>query len=256
MKKNRQLIFGFHSIKSGIRANPSNIQEIYIDKTRKDTRMSELLLMIKENNINFHLYDKERLNSLIPNAKHQGVIASISKVQMKYVTIEDLVDVDHKDELLFLVLDGVEDPHNLGACFRVADALGVSAIISPKDNAVGVNATVRKVSCGAADNVPFVKVTNLVRTINFLKENNIFVIGTDDSVEKTIYQEKFSGAIALVMGSEGKGIRRLTRESCDFLVSIPMMGSIESLNVSVATGICLSEIQRQKIFNKNLNNNN
>lgn len=256
MKKNRQLIFGFHSIKSEIRANPSNIQEIYIDKTRKDTRMSELLLMIKENNINFHLYDKERLNSLIPNAKHQGVIASISKVQMKYVTIEDLVDVDHKDELLFLVLDGVEDPHNLGACFRVADALGVSAIISPKDNAVGVNATVRKVSCGAADNVPFVKVTNLVRTINFLKENNIFVIGTDDSVEKTIYQEKFSGAIALVMGSEGKGIRRLTRESCDFLVSIPMMGSIESLNVSVATGICLSEIQRQKIFNKNLNNNN
>ena len=221
---------------------------IYLDDSRKDGRMHELISLLQEQNISYHLFNKERLDELIPKAKHQGAIAEISQQHMKYVTLEDLVEVDQKKDLLFLILDGIEDPHNLGACFRVADALGVTAIISPKDNAVGVNATVRKVACGAADSVPFVMVTNLVRSINYLKENNIFIIGTDDTVKHTIYQENFKGSLALVMGSEGKGMRRLTKEACDALISIPMMGSVESLNVSVATGICLSEIQRQRLL--------
>ena len=248
MKNTKQLIFGFHSIKSAIRSNVNNIMNIYLDESRKDGRMHELLSLLKEYKISYHLFDKDRLDQLIPKSKHQGVIAEIRQQQMKYVTLEDLVEVDQKNDLLFLILDGVEDPHNLGACFRVADALGVTAIISPKDNAVGVNATVRKVACGAADTVPFVMVTNLVRSINYLKENNIFIIGTDDTVKHTIYQENFKGPLALVMGSEGKGMRRLTKEACDELISIPMMGSVESLNVSVATGICLSEIQRQRLL--------
>ena len=248
MKKNKQLIFGFHSIKSVIRVNASNIINIYLDDSRKDGRMHELLSLLQEHRISYHLLNKERLDELIPKAKHQGVIAEISQQHMKYTTLEDLVEVDQKNNLLLLILDGVEDPHNLGACFRVADALGVTAIISPKDNAVGVNATVRKVACGAADTVPFVMVTNLVRSINYLKDNNIFIIGADDTAKHTIYQENFKGPLALVMGSEGKGMRRLTKEACDALISIPMMGSVESLNVSVATGICLSEIQRQRLL--------
>jgi len=215
---------------------------IYLDDSRKDGRMHELLSLLQEHRISYHLLNKERLDELIPKAKHQGVIAEISQQHMKYLTLEDLVEVDQKNDLLFLILDGIEDPHNLGACFRVADALGVTAIISPKDNAVGVNATVRKVACGAAETVPFVMVTNLVRSINYLKENNIFII------KHTIYQNNFKGPLALVMGSEGKGMRRLTKEACDALISIPMMGSVESLNVSVATGICLSEIQRQRLL--------
>ncbi len=246
MKNAKQLIFGFHSIKSAIRSNSANVVTAYIDATRKDGRMNELKSLLEEKNINYHVFEKQRLDELMPKAKHQGAIAEIKQHQSKYTTLEDLIEVDEPTNLVFLILDGIEDPHNLGACFRVADAMGVSAIIAPKDNAVGINTTVRKVACGAADAVPFVMVTNLVRAINYLKENNIFIIGTDDSSEKKLYGELFSGSIALVMGSEGKGMRRLTKEACDVVVSIPMMGSVDSLNVSVATGICLSEIQRQR----------
>ena len=147
---------------------------------------------------------------------------------------------------LFLILDGIVDPHNLGACFRVADAMGVDALICPKDNAVGLNATVRKVACGGAESVPFVVVTNLARTIRYLKDSNIFVYGTDGEAKKPLHKINFKGSIALVMGSEGKGMRRLTKELCDDIFSIPMMGQVESLNVSVASGICMYEINRQK----------
>ena len=147
---------------------------------------------------------------------------------------------------MLLILDGIEDPHNLGACFRVADAMGVHAIICPKDNAVGLNSTVRKVASGGAESVPFVVVTNIARTIRYLKEKGIFIYGTDDSSEKTLNQISFNGSIALIMGSEGKGMRRLTKELCDDVFSIPMLGQVESLNVSVASGICLYEINRQK----------
>ena len=222
------------------------MKDIYLDEARNDARMADLMKLIKLHDINFHLSSKNRLDGMIPNSKHQGVIASIMEVKQKYITVEDILEEGADEPLLFLILDGIEDPHNLGACFRVADAMGVHAIICPKDNAVGVNATVRKVACGGAESVPFIAVTNIGRTIRYLKENGLFVIGTDGDSDKDIYQENLSGPIAIVLGSEGKGMRRLTRELCDTLISIPMHGQVESLNVSVASGICLSEIRRQR----------
>ncbi len=242
----KKIIYGFHSITSRIRLDSNSIKEIYLDESRNDARMSDLIKLIKANNINYHLSTKERLDGLISNSKHQGVIANIVENKQRYITVEDIVEEGTEEPLLFLILDGVEDPHNLGACFRVADAMGVHAIICPKDNAVGVNATVRKVACGGAESVPFIAVTNIGRTIRYLKENGLFVIGTDGETRKNIYQENLSGPIAIVLGSEGKGMRRLTRELCDTLVSIPMFGQVQSLNVSVASGICLSEIRRQR----------
>jgi len=243
---NKKLVFGFHSVLSIIRSNISSISEIYLDQDRNDGRMHDLIRIIKEKNIEFHLYQKSRLDQILPGANHQGVICKISQRAEKYFTLEDVVEKDYKYEPIILILDRVEDPHNLGACFRVADAMGVAAIVTPKDNAVGINATVRSVSCGATENVPFVTVTNLKRAIDYLKQNHFFVIGTDQDASHSLYESDLKGPLALIMGSEGNGMRRLTRDSCDLLITIPMMGKVESLNVSVATGICLSEIQRQR----------
>tara|TARA_B110000208_G_C11709251_1_gene408692 strand:+ start:465 stop:1202 length:738 start_codon:yes stop_codon:yes gene_type:complete len=241
-----RIIYGFHSITSLIRIDPLSIKEIFIDEYRTDGRVSDLMKLIEIHKIKYHLSNKDRLDGFVASQKHQGVVAKIYEVKDKYVTIEDIVEVDKSGPLLLLILDGIEDPHNLGACFRVADAMGVSAIVCPKDNAVGLNATVRKVASGGAESVPFVVVTNLARTIRYLKDNGIFIYGTDDTSDKSLNQINFNGSIALIMGSEGKGMRRLTKDLCDDIFSIPMLGKVESLNVSVASGICLYEINRQK----------
>ena len=241
-----RIIYGFHSITSLIRIDPLSIKEIFIDEYRTDGRVSDLMKLIEIHKIKYHLSNKDRLDGFVASQKHQGVVAKIYEVKDKYVTIEDIVEVDQSSPLLLLILDGIEDPHNLGACFRVADAMGVSAIVCPKDNAVGLNATVRKVASGGAESVPFVVVTNLSRTIRYLKDNGIFIYGTDDTSDKSLNQINFNGSIALIMGSEGKGMRRLTKDLCDDIFSIPMLGKVESLNVSVASGICLYEINRQK----------
>jgi 23S rRNA (guanosine2251-2'-O)-methyltransferase len=241
-----QIIYGFHSITSHIRMDPLSIKEIFIDEFRTDGRVGDLMKLIETNQIKYHLSSKDRLDGFISNQKHQGVVAIIREVKNKHVTIEDIVETDKSEPFLFLILDGIEDPHNLGACFRVADAMGVDAIVCPKDNAVGLNSTVRKVASGGADSVPFVVVTNLARTIRYLKEKGVFIYGTDDEASNTIGQISFNGSVALIMGSEGKGMRRLTKELCDDIFSIPMLGQVESLNVSVASGICLYEIIRQK----------
>ena len=241
-----RIIYGFHSITSLIRIDPLSIKEIFIDEYRTDGRVSDLMKLIEIHKIKYHLSNKDRLDGFVASQKHQGVVAKIYEVKDKYVTIEDIVEVDKSGPLLLLILDGIEDPHNLGACFRVADAMGVNAIVCPKDNAVGLNATVRKVASGGAESVPFVVVTNLARTIRYLKDNGIFIYGTDDTSDKSLNQIKFNGSIALIMGSEGKGMRRLTKDLCDDIFSIPMLGQVESLNVSVASGICLYEINRQK----------
>ncbi|MBT4759509.1 MAG: 23S rRNA (guanosine(2251)-2'-O)-methyltransferase RlmB [Nitrosomonadales bacterium] len=243
---NEKKIYGFHSITSQIRLDPLAIKEIFIDEARSDGRVNDLTKLIKANEIKFHLSTKNRLDGMVASHKHQGVVAIVRGSQHQYVTIEDIVEENYDKTLLFLILDGVVDPHNLGACFRVADAMGVDALICPKDNAVGLNATVRKVACGGAESVPFVVVTNLARTIRYLKDSNVFVYGTDDDADKPLQKINFKGSIALVMGSEGKGMRRLTKELCDDIFSIPMMGQVESLNVSVASGVCLYEINRQK----------
>tara|TARA_B100000767_G_scaffold269395_1_gene291165 strand:- start:645 stop:1382 length:738 start_codon:yes stop_codon:yes gene_type:complete len=241
-----RIIYGFHSITSLIRIDPLSIKEIFIDEYRTDGRVSDLMKLIEIHKIKYYLSNKERLDGFVASQKHQGVVAKIYEVKDKYVTIEDIVEADQSGPLLLLILDGIEDPHNLGACFRVADAMGVNAIVCPKDNAVGLNATVRKVASGGAESIPFVVVTNLARTIRYLKDNGIFIYGTDDTSDKSLNQINFNGSIALIMGSEGKGMRRLTRELCDDIFSIPMLGQVESLNVSVASGICLYEINRQK----------
>ena len=240
-------IYGFHSITSQIRLDPLVVKEIFIDEARSDGRVNDLMKIIKANEVKFHLSTKDRLDGMVSGNKHQGVVALVREAQNKYVTVEDIIEENFDKPLLFLILDGVVDPQNLGACFRVADAMGVDALICPKDNAVGLNATVRKVACGGAESVPFVVVTNLARTIRYLKNSNVFVYGTDDDdVNKPLQKTNFKGSIALVVGSEGKGMRQLTKELCDDIFSIPMLGQVESLNVSVASGICLYEINRKR----------
>ena len=191
--------------------------------------------------------DDQRLSNIVGTRRHQGVVAKAGELSLAR-NLDELLDAIEGPPLL-LVLDGITDPHNLGACLRVADGVGAHAVIAPKDRAVGLNATAAKVASGAAENVPYITVTNLARTLRELKERDIMLVGTDDEVEKNIYDLDLtgSGGVAIVMGSEGEGMRRLTRETCDVLAQIPMFGSVESLNVSVASGVCLYEARRQRL---------
>ena len=248
-----RVLFGFHAVLSRMRQHASSIEEILIDKDRIDARMKDLLKMADDANVRTMQVDRARLDGLAGmNGRHQGVIARVVDTPIPYKDIHDILESDLTEPPFFLILDGVEDPHNLGACLRVADAMGVHAVIAPKDRAVGLNATVRKVASGAAETVPFIAVTNLARTIRELKEAGVFVVGTTlDVVDgkpapTNLLNTKLDGPIAIVLGSEGDGIRRLTAENCDALVTIPMFGSVESLNVSVASGICLYEARRQR----------
>ncbi len=242
-----RILFGFHAVLSRMRQHGGSIQEILIDKDRIDPRMKDLLQMAEQANIRVMQVERSRLDGMAGrDGRHQGVIARVVDTAMPYKDIHDILESDLKEPPFFLVLDGVEDPHNLGACLRVADAMGVHAVIAPKDRAVGLNATVRKVACGAAETVPFIAVTNLARTLRELKDAGVFVVGTTMDAPSTLHNTKLDGPIAIVLGSEGEGIRRLTSETCDALVTIPMFGSVESLNVSVASGICLYEIRRQR----------
>ncbi len=209
--------------------------------------MKDLLKMAEQYGVRTMEVERSRLDGMAGmNGRHQGVIARVVDTPIPYKDIHDILESDLTEPPFFLILDGVEDPHNLGACLRVADAMGVHAVIAPKDRAVGLNATVRKVASGAAETVPFIAVTNLARTIRELKDAGVFVVGTTMDASNTLLNTKLDGPIAIVLGSEGEGIRRLTAETCDALVTIPMYGSVESLNVSVASGICLYEARRQR----------
>ncbi len=242
-----RILFGFHAVLSRLRQHGTSIQEILIDRDRIDARMKDLLKMAEEYNVRTMEVERSRLDGMAGmNGRHQGVIARVVDTPIPYKDIHDILESELKEPPFFLILDGVEDPHNLGACLRVADAMGVHAVIAPKDRAVGLNATVRKVACGAAETVPFIAVTNLARTIRELKEAGVFVIGTTMDAPGNLLNTKLDGPIAIVLGAEGDGIRRLTAETCDALVTIPMFGSVESLNVSVASGICLYEARRQR----------
>ncbi|MGJ8621011.1 MAG: 23S rRNA (guanosine(2251)-2'-O)-methyltransferase RlmB [Methylophilaceae bacterium] len=242
-----RILFGFHAVQSRMRQHAASLQEILIDQDRVDPRMKDLLKLAEAANIRVMQVDRSRLDGIAgKNGRHQGVIARVVDSPMPYKDIHDILESNLSEPPFFLILDGVEDPHNLGACLRVADAMGVHAVIAPKDRAVGLNATVRKVASGAAETVPFIAVTNLARTIRELKDAGVFVIGTTMDSKSTLLNTKLEGAIALVLGAEGDGLRRLTAETCDALVTIPMFGSVESLNVSVASGICLYEVRRQR----------
>jgi 23S rRNA (guanosine2251-2'-O)-methyltransferase len=239
----RMLIHGFHAIIARLRHHPDSIQVIYLDQTRRDKRAKDLLKVATDRNVRVVLADGARVDEMA-RGKSQGVVASADPIQLARDIDEVLEDLT--EPALLLVLDGVTDPHNLGACLRSADAFGVHAVIAPKDRAAGLSAVAMKAASGAAESVPYITVTNLARTLRDLKEQNILIIGTDDEAPGTVMDADFSGPAALVLGAEGAGMRRLTREHCDLLVRIPMYGQVESLNVSVSAGVCLYEARRQR----------
>ncbi len=239
-----KVLFGFHAVGVRLKTAPASIIEIYYEPTRRDARMRQFLEKAKEAGARLIEADGLRLAKLAGSHGHQGVCARVQPIEQVH-SLDDLLDSLTEPPLL-LVLDGVTDPHNLGACLRVADGAGAHAVIAPKDHAVGINATVAKVASGAAETIPYFMVTNLARTLNELKERNIWITGTSDDAPKTLYQVDLKGPTALVLGAEGQGMRQLTRKTCDELVSIPMKGGVESLNVSVASGVCLYEALRQR----------
>ena len=240
-----KLLFGFHAVTVRLKVAPRSIRELHVDATRRDQRMKQFLAKVEEAGVRVIESDDNRLQQLAGTHRHQGVVAKVEVIQLAR-SLDDLLDGLSEPPLL-LVLDGITDPHNLGACLRVADGAGAHAVIAPKDHAVGINATVAKVASGAAETMPYFMVTNLARTLGELKERDIWVIGTSDDAPRSLYQADFKVASALVLGAEGDGMRQLTRKNCDELISIPMLGSVESLNVSVASGVCLYEARRQRL---------
>jgi len=240
-----KFIFGFHAATARLRLDASTVEEIYVDASRHDRRMGDLLRAAKAANVRVIQVDDQRLDAMVGTRRHQGVVARAAEVSLAR-NLAELLDLIQGPPLL-LLLDGVTDPHNLGACLRVADGAGAHAVIAPKDRAVGLNTTASKVASGAADTVPYITVTNLARTMRELQERDIWLTGTTDDAEQSLFDVDYTGGTAFVMGSEGEGMRRLTREYCDRLVSLPMMGSVESLNVSVASGVCLYEARRQRM---------
>ncbi len=250
-----KVLFGFHAVGVRMRTAPASIHEVHFDNTRRDARMRQFLQRAREAGVRLLESDGLRLSRLCGSHGHQGVVARVQALQAVHSLDQLLEDLESSQSAqpagertapLLLVLDGVTDPHNLGACLRVADGAGAHAVIAPKDHAAGINATVAKVASGAAETVPYFMVTNLARTLNELKERAITVVGTSDAVPLTLYQADLRGPLALVLGAEGEGLRQLTAKTCDFLVQIPMRGAVESLNVSVASGICLYEALRQR----------
>jgi len=239
-----RVLFGFHAITVRMKTAPKSVIELHVEANRRDARMRSFVDRARESDIKIIETDGERLDKLAGTSRHQGVVARVEHVAMPH-SLDEVVESIEGPPLL-LVLDGVTDPHNLGACLRVADGAGAHAIVAPKDHAVGVNATVAKVASGAAETVPYIMVTNLARTLNELKDFDIRIIGTSDDAEQDLYDLDLTGPVAFVLGSEGDGMRQLTRKTCDQLVRIPMAGAVESLNVSVAAGVCLFEALRQR----------
>ncbi len=239
-------IIGLHAVEAVLRNAPEQLERIYFKKSRQDKRLGKIIALAEGENIPTERLDDKMLSQKAGSGRHQGVLALYRLATA--LSEKDLFSrLDELDEPPFLlVLDGVTDPHNLGACLRTADAAGIHAIIAPKDKAASLTPSVRKVASGAADSVPFIQVTNLSRTLDKLKVEGLWLVGTSDSAEKMLYEQDLTGPIAFVMGAEGKGLRRLTQERCDYLVSLPMLGRVESLNISVATGVCLYEALRQR----------
>lgn len=240
-------LYGFHAVLARAKQAPDTIEEVLADQSRKDKRMQQAAEKLQKAGVKLTWVDAERLETAIGHKKHQGMVA-FAKELPKGNDLEEIIE-QHGKNLLLLILDGVTDPHNLGACLRSADAAGVHAVILPKDKSVGITPVVSKVACGAAETMPVITVTNLARTMREIQQLGVWCIGAAGEAEKTLYDLKFDGPTAWVMGAEGDGMRRLTRETCDELIQIPMVGLVESLNVSVATSVCLFETLRQKQFN-------
>ena len=240
-----EIVFGIHAVTNLLKRSPERVRELYLQQGRDDEKLQTIFTLAKKNSIHVQVVKKNFLDDKA-QGNHQGVAARAKPVQAKGEN-ELFAQLDELDGPAFLlVLDTITDPHNLGACLRTADAAGVHAVIAPKDKAVGITATVSKVACGAAETVPFYQVTNLARTLKEFQDRGIWLYGTAGEASESVYKTDLKGPIAIVMGAEGKGLRRLTREACDHLIHIPMAGDVSSLNVSVATGVCLFEAVRQR----------
>lgn len=238
-------IYGLHAVEALLRHHPKRVKQIWLAEGRNDPRVQVLLALAAENRVSVGQCERREMDAWVEGV-HQGVVADVSPSQVwGEAMLDELLDRTEGAPLL-LVLDGVTDPHNLGAVLRTADAAGVLAVIVPKDKSATLNATVRKVACGAAEVLPLVAVTNLARTLEKLRQRGLWTVGTAGEAEQEVYEHDFTGPTILIMGAEGKGMRRLTREHCDYLVKLPMAGSVSSLNVSVATGVCLFEAVRQR----------
>jgi 23S rRNA (guanosine2251-2'-O)-methyltransferase len=248
MGKALRHLVGFHAVTARLRQHPQSVREIYVDTARRDQRARELLERATAAGVAVHAAESRRLRAIAGGDRHQGVVAMVDDA-LPRPELDDILNALAEPALL-LVLDGVTDPHNLGACLRNADAFGAHALIMPKDRAVGVNATAAKAASGAADTVPAISVTNLARTLCELKERAIWIVGADADGAESLFDAELTGPIAWVLGAEGSGLRRLTRECCDRVVSIPLLGSVSSLNVSVASGVCLYETRRQRSANQ------
>lgn len=248
--KKQDITFGIHAVSSLLKNSPERILELFVMQGRQDERIMPLIHLVKENGISVQQTSRKVLDDKAESSQHQGIVARVkpAKILAENELANLLTQLDEQQQTPFLlILDGVTDPHNLGACLRNADAAGVHGVIVPKDNSVGLTGVVSKVACGAAETVPLFQVTNLARTMRYLQDKRIWIIGTAGEADCNLYQGDLKGPLAIAMGAEGKGLRRLSREACDTLVSIPMAGSVSSLNVSVAAGICLFEAVRQRL---------
>ncbi|QBY41863.1 23S rRNA (guanosine(2251)-2'-O)-methyltransferase RlmB [Arsenophonus nasoniae] len=239
-----EIIYGIHAVRALLERDPLRLKQVYILKGREDKRLLPIIHQLEKLGIIIQLANRQWMDRQTENAVHQGIIAEVKPGRQYQESDLDII-ISQVPSPFLLILDGITDPHNLGACLRSAEAAGIDAVIVPKDKSAQLNATAKKVACGAAESVPLIRVTNLARTLRQLQQH-IWIVGTAGEANHTLYESKLTGAIALVMGAEGEGMRRLTREHCDELISIPMAGVVSSLNVSVATGVCLFEAVRQR----------
>lgn len=242
-KKNTEKIFGLHAVRQVLKNDFSRVMEMWVQQGLHSARLQALLKQAEQQGIAIQSVPKKTLDSLSDNGHHQGIVIRCKARPQS--TLEEILASKTVPAFL-LVLDEVQDPHNLGACLRTADAAGIDAVIVPKNQACQLTATVRQVASGAADSVPLVQVTNLARTLRWLQDRGVWLVGTDAESQSSLFDSSLTGSLALVLGAEGRGLRRLTRETCDVLVRIPMSGTVESLNVSVAAGVCLYEAVRQR----------
>lgn len=241
-----EYVFGWHAVEAVLKREPERLQRVWIQTGRQDKRVKVITDALNDLGVRWQVVHRKELDERVAGV-HQGIVAAVSESR-EWTEDDLLAQLAGQDAAPFLlVLDGVTDPHNLGACMRTADAVGVQAVIVPKDKSASLTPVARKVACGAAETVPFVRVTNLARFLRTLKDQGVWLIGTAGEAKATLFQADFKGPVALVMGAEGKGMRRLTREHCDQLINIPMRGHVDSLNVSVATGVCLYEALRQRL---------
>ncbi|MGO2135092.1 23S rRNA (guanosine(2251)-2'-O)-methyltransferase RlmB [Marinobacter sp.] len=241
-----EFVFGWHAVEAVLKRESGRLQQVWIQTGRQDKRVKTITDTLDELGVKWNVVHRRELDERVGGV-HQGVVAAVSESR-EWTEDDLLAQLAASDKPPFLlVLDGVTDPHNLGACMRTCDAAGVQAVIVPKDKSATLTPVARKVACGAAESVPFVRVTNLARFLRTLQDQGVWLIGTAGEAKATLYQADFKGPVALVMGAEGKGMRRLTREHCDQLINIPMLGHVDSLNVSVATGVCLYEALRQRL---------